>query len=96
MVSFAIWALRYVHLLLVITLDEFRVVVWIGMVHFVVLYGGCSAWVCNNECIEICIKQKASNFIIVIITPQCKQYIRKDYHGVRNIKELLPPLVLQR
>lgn len=56
MVSFAIWALCYVHFLLVITLDEFRVVVWIGVVQFVVLYGGCSAWVCDNECIEICIK----------------------------------------
>lgn len=48
MVSFAIRALCYVHLLLVITLDEFRVVVWIGVVYFVVLYGGCSAWVCDN------------------------------------------------
>lgn len=56
MVSFAIRALRYVHLLLVITLDEFGVVVRIGVVHFVILYGGCSARVCDDECIKNYIK----------------------------------------
>lgn len=66
MVFFVIWVLCYVYFLLVIIFDEFGVVVWIGVVQFVVLYGGCSVWVCDNECIEICIKQNIEVCLMVL------------------------------
>lgn len=46
-ISFSIWTLCDVHLLLIVTFDELCVVIRVGVVHFVVLYGGRRARICK-------------------------------------------------
>ena len=52
MVSLAIRALCYVHLLLVIALDEFGVIVRMGKVHLVTLDSGGCTRVCYSQSID--------------------------------------------
>ena len=52
MVSLAIRALRYVHLLLVIALDEFGVIIRMGKVHLVTLDSDGCTRVCYSQSID--------------------------------------------
>ena len=52
MVSLAIRALRYVHLLLVIALDEFGIIIRMGKVHLVTLDSGSCTRVCYSQSID--------------------------------------------
>ena len=52
MVSLAIRALRYVHLLLVIALDEFGVIIRMGKVHLVILDSAGCTRVCYSQSID--------------------------------------------
>ena len=52
MVSLAIRALRYIHLLLVIALNEFGVIIRMGKVHLVTLDSGGCTRVCDSQSID--------------------------------------------